>query len=97
MSDQLDEEKNIVKIKQMTISELKECLRKKDFENEHLKSKVVDFTTVQDLQAIGYQNTLWIDWVGRIWHQSCGSYVVGLSAIIMSLIMSLKCEHGLVS
>nr|GEV55271.1 integrase, catalytic region, zinc finger, CCHC-type, peptidase aspartic, catalytic [Tanacetum cinerariifolium] len=27
-------------------------------------------------------------------HQSCESCVVGLSAIIMSLIMSLKCEHG---
>ncbi|GKA37433.1 hypothetical protein Tco_0723998 [Tanacetum coccineum] len=40
MSDQLAEEKNIVKIKQTTISELKECLRKKDFENEYLKSKV---------------------------------------------------------
>ncbi|GJR81004.1 ribonuclease H-like domain-containing protein [Tanacetum coccineum] len=35
----------------MTISELKECLRKKDYENEHLKSKVVDFTTVQNLQV----------------------------------------------
>ncbi|GJS22653.1 hypothetical protein Tco_0451285 [Tanacetum coccineum] len=45
MSDQLVEEKNNIKIKQMTISELEECLRKKDFENEHLKSKVVDFTT----------------------------------------------------
>ncbi|GJW10471.1 hypothetical protein Tco_1576298 [Tanacetum coccineum] len=36
--------------KQTTISELKECLRKKDSKNEHLKSKVVDFTTVQNLQ-----------------------------------------------
>nr|GEW13086.1 hypothetical protein [Tanacetum cinerariifolium] len=51
MSDQLAEEKNIVKIKQTTFSELKECLRKNDFENEHLKSKVVDFTTIQNLQA----------------------------------------------
>nr|GEW68912.1 hypothetical protein [Tanacetum cinerariifolium] len=51
MSDQLAEEKNIVKIKQTTISELKEYLRKKDFENEYLNSKVVDFTTVQNLQA----------------------------------------------
>ncbi|GJS36229.1 hypothetical protein Tco_0534611 [Tanacetum coccineum] len=51
MSDQLAEEKNIVKINQTTISELKECLRKKDFENEHLKSKVIDFTTVQNLRA----------------------------------------------
>nr|GEY16994.1 hypothetical protein [Tanacetum cinerariifolium] len=45
MSDQLAEEKNIVKIKQMIISELKECLHKKDSENEHQKSKIVDFTT----------------------------------------------------
>ncbi|GKA43549.1 hypothetical protein Tco_0736273 [Tanacetum coccineum] len=30
---------------------LKECLRKKDSENEHLKSKIVDFTTVQNLRA----------------------------------------------
>ncbi|GJZ72292.1 hypothetical protein Tco_0636143 [Tanacetum coccineum] len=51
MSDQLVEEKNTVKIKQTTISELEECLRKKDFENEHLKSKVVDFTTVQNLKV----------------------------------------------
>ncbi|GJX10774.1 hypothetical protein Tco_0200633 [Tanacetum coccineum] len=51
MDDQLVEEKNIVKIKQTIISELKECIRKKDFENEHLKSKVVDFTTVQNLQV----------------------------------------------
>nr|GEW12729.1 hypothetical protein [Tanacetum cinerariifolium] len=33
------------------MEELKECLRKMDFENEHLKSKVVDFTTVQNLQV----------------------------------------------
>nr|GEV79550.1 outer membrane protein porin [Tanacetum cinerariifolium] len=51
MSDQLAEEKNNVHIKQTEISELKECLRKKDFENEHLKSKVFDFTTVQNLQV----------------------------------------------
>nr|GEW57444.1 hypothetical protein [Tanacetum cinerariifolium] len=30
-------------------------------------------------------------------HQSCGSCVVGLSAVIMSLIMSLMCEHGVVN
>ncbi|GJZ66914.1 hypothetical protein Tco_0630154 [Tanacetum coccineum] len=35
----------------MTISELTECLRKKDSENEHLKSKIVDFTMVQNLRA----------------------------------------------
>nr|GEU75518.1 hypothetical protein [Tanacetum cinerariifolium] len=51
MSDQLAEEKNIVRIKQTKISELEECLRQNDFENEHLKSKVVDFTTVQNLQV----------------------------------------------
>ncbi|GJT01542.1 hypothetical protein Tco_0822711 [Tanacetum coccineum] len=51
MSDQLVEEKNTVKIKQTTILELEECLRKKDSENEHLKSKVVDFTTGQNLQV----------------------------------------------
>ncbi|GKD92233.1 hypothetical protein Tco_1372070 [Tanacetum coccineum] len=51
MSDQLAEEKNTVKIQQKTISELKDCLHKNDFENEHLKSKVVDFTTVQNLQV----------------------------------------------
>ncbi|GJV77244.1 hypothetical protein Tco_1508828 [Tanacetum coccineum] len=49
MSGQLVELKNTIKIKQMTISELKECLLKKDFENEHLKSKVVDFTTARAL------------------------------------------------
>ncbi|GJV57483.1 hypothetical protein Tco_1458488 [Tanacetum coccineum] len=51
MSDQLAEEKNTVKIKQTIISELEECLRKKDSENEHFKSKVVDFSTVQNLQV----------------------------------------------
>nr|GEX33571.1 outer membrane protein porin [Tanacetum cinerariifolium] len=51
ISDQLVEEKNNVHINQTEISELKECLRKKNFENEHLKSKVVDFTTVQNLQV----------------------------------------------
>nr|GEW25484.1 outer membrane protein porin [Tanacetum cinerariifolium] len=51
ISGQLAELKNTVKIKQMIILELKECLRKKDFENEHLKSKIVDFTTVQNLRA----------------------------------------------
>ncbi|GJU50273.1 hypothetical protein Tco_1219828 [Tanacetum coccineum] len=35
----------------MKISKLEECLRKKDCEREHLKSKVVDFTTVQTLQV----------------------------------------------
>ncbi|GKA78935.1 hypothetical protein Tco_0785472, partial [Tanacetum coccineum] len=30
---------------------LEECLRKKDSENENLKSKIVDFTTVQNLRA----------------------------------------------
>ncbi|GKC20019.1 hypothetical protein Tco_1022169 [Tanacetum coccineum] len=49
MSRQFVELKNTVKIKLTTISELKECLRKKDYENEHLKSKVIDFTTVQNL------------------------------------------------
>nr|GEV52102.1 hypothetical protein [Tanacetum cinerariifolium] len=51
LSDQLAEEKHIVKIKQTEISELEEWLRKKDSENEHLKSKVFDFTTVSNLQA----------------------------------------------
>ncbi|GJZ19229.1 hypothetical protein Tco_0555819 [Tanacetum coccineum] len=51
MSDQLAKEKNTVKIKQMKILELEECLRKKDSENKHLKSKIVDFTTVQNLRA----------------------------------------------
>ncbi|GJT98763.1 hypothetical protein Tco_1094281 [Tanacetum coccineum] len=51
MSDQLAEEKNTLKIKQTKISEPKVCLRKKDSENEHLKSKIVDFTTVQNLRA----------------------------------------------
>ncbi|GJW44492.1 hypothetical protein Tco_0073291 [Tanacetum coccineum] len=51
MSGQLAELNNTVKIQQTTISELKECLRKKNSENEHLKSKIVDFTTVQNLRA----------------------------------------------
>ncbi|GKC31321.1 hypothetical protein Tco_1038615 [Tanacetum coccineum] len=51
MSGQLAELNNTVKIQQTTISELKECLRKNDSENEHLKSKVVDFTTVQNLRV----------------------------------------------
>ncbi|GJT72375.1 hypothetical protein Tco_1031661 [Tanacetum coccineum] len=51
MSDQLAGEKNTVKIQQTTISELNECLRKKNSENEHLKSKIVDFTMVQNLRA----------------------------------------------
>nr|GEW26402.1 hypothetical protein [Tanacetum cinerariifolium] len=51
MAGQLVELKNNVKIKQTTISELKEYLRKKDSENEHLKSKVVDFTMVQNIRA----------------------------------------------
>nr|GFB97854.1 hypothetical protein [Tanacetum cinerariifolium] len=50
LSDQLAEEKHFVKIKQTEISELEECLRNKDFENEHLKSKVVDCTMCQNLQ-----------------------------------------------
>nr|GEV51762.1 hypothetical protein [Tanacetum cinerariifolium] len=50
MSDQLAEE-NTVKIKQTKISELEKCLRKKDSENEHLKSKFVDFTRIQNLRA----------------------------------------------
>ncbi|GJU01262.1 hypothetical protein Tco_1111600 [Tanacetum coccineum] len=52
MSGQLAELNNTVKIQQTTILELKECLRKKDSENEHLKSKIVDFTTVQNLRAL---------------------------------------------
>ncbi|GKF63226.1 hypothetical protein Tco_0186674 [Tanacetum coccineum] len=51
MSDQLVELKYTVKIIQTTISELKECLREKDSENEHLKSKIFDFTMVQNLQV----------------------------------------------
>ncbi|GKB89289.1 hypothetical protein Tco_0961561 [Tanacetum coccineum] len=51
MSGQLAKEKNTVKSKQTKISELEECLRKKDSEKEHLKSKVVGFTTVQNLQV----------------------------------------------
>ncbi|GKB62964.1 hypothetical protein Tco_0919150 [Tanacetum coccineum] len=50
MSGQLVELKNTVKIKQTTISELNECLCKKNSENENLKSKIVDFTTVQNLR-----------------------------------------------
>ncbi|GKE28459.1 hypothetical protein Tco_1443843 [Tanacetum coccineum] len=51
MSDQLAEEKNIVKIQQTTISDLEECLRKKDSKDEHLKSTVVDCTICQNLQV----------------------------------------------
>nr|GEX56152.1 hypothetical protein [Tanacetum cinerariifolium] len=51
MSDPSAEEKNIVNIKQTKIIDLKECLRKKDFENEHLKSKVVDCKMCQNLQV----------------------------------------------
>ncbi|GJT99749.1 hypothetical protein Tco_1110088 [Tanacetum coccineum] len=51
MCGQLVKLKCNVKIKQTTISEIKECLRKKDSENYHLKSKIVDFTTVQNLRA----------------------------------------------
>nr|GEW21561.1 reverse transcriptase zinc-binding domain-containing protein [Tanacetum cinerariifolium] len=51
MSGQLVELKNTIKIKQTIISELKECLRKKNPENKHLKSMIVDFTTVQSLRA----------------------------------------------
>ncbi|GKC28909.1 hypothetical protein Tco_1036203 [Tanacetum coccineum] len=49
MSDQIAEVNNTVKIQQTTISELEECLRKMDFENEHLKSKVIDCTMCQNL------------------------------------------------
>nr|GEY15527.1 hypothetical protein [Tanacetum cinerariifolium] len=49
ISDQIADEKDTVK--QTEISELEECLRKNDFENEHLKSKVIDFTTVHSLQV----------------------------------------------
>ncbi|GJS75957.1 hypothetical protein Tco_0725838 [Tanacetum coccineum] len=51
MSDKLVEIKNTIKIKQTTISELKECLCKKDSKNEHLKSKIVNFTTAQNLRT----------------------------------------------
>nr|GEZ88697.1 hypothetical protein [Tanacetum cinerariifolium] len=51
LSDQLAEEKHIVKIKQTEVSKLEECLRNKDFENEHLKSKVVDCKMCQNLQV----------------------------------------------
>ncbi|GKD16576.1 hypothetical protein Tco_1205734 [Tanacetum coccineum] len=51
MSDQLVELKNTVQIKQTIISKLKECLLNKDSENEHLKLKIVDFTTVQNLRV----------------------------------------------
>nr|GEY65925.1 protein trichome birefringence-like 34 [Tanacetum cinerariifolium] len=51
MSGHLAELNNTVKIQQTTISELKECLLKKDSKNEHLESKIVEFTTVQNLQA----------------------------------------------
>ncbi|GJX03802.1 hypothetical protein Tco_0189718 [Tanacetum coccineum] len=50
MRGQLVELNKTVKIKQTIISELKECMRKKESENEHLKFKVVDFTSVQNLQ-----------------------------------------------
>nr|GEV50233.1 hypothetical protein [Tanacetum cinerariifolium] len=49
ISGQLTKLKNTAKIQQTTISELEEYFYKKDYENEHLKSKVVDFTTVQNL------------------------------------------------
>ncbi|GJZ04294.1 hypothetical protein Tco_0537569 [Tanacetum coccineum] len=51
MSGQLVELNNTVKIQQKKISELKECPRKKNSENEHLKSKIVDSITVQNLRA----------------------------------------------
>nr|GEX40244.1 hypothetical protein [Tanacetum cinerariifolium] len=35
----------------MEISELEECLRNKDFENKHLKSKVIDCKMCQNLQV----------------------------------------------
>nr|GEX62176.1 hypothetical protein [Tanacetum cinerariifolium] len=50
MNDQLAELNNNVKIQHTTLSELEECLRKKDFENEHLKSKIADCTMCQKLQ-----------------------------------------------
>ncbi|GJX53612.1 hypothetical protein Tco_0281981 [Tanacetum coccineum] len=51
MSDQLTKEKNTIQIKQTTILEPKECPRKKDSKNEHLKAKIVDFITVQNLRV----------------------------------------------
>ncbi|GJW08572.1 hypothetical protein Tco_1570995 [Tanacetum coccineum] len=51
MSGQLAELNNTFKIQQTTISKLKEFLRKKNSENEHLKSKIVDFKMVQNLRA----------------------------------------------
>ncbi|GJV91283.1 hypothetical protein Tco_1539096 [Tanacetum coccineum] len=51
MSDQLTKENNTIKIKQTTVSEPKECPRKKDSKNEHLKAKIFDFITVQNLRV----------------------------------------------
>nr|GEV05263.1 retrovirus-related Pol polyprotein from transposon TNT 1-94 [Tanacetum cinerariifolium] len=51
LSDQLIKLKNTVKVKQTKISELEECLRKKNSENEPLKPKVVDCTICQNLQV----------------------------------------------
>ncbi|GJW14680.1 hypothetical protein Tco_0018813 [Tanacetum coccineum] len=58
MSGQLAEMNNIVLKLQTnisdnpkTISKLEECVRKKDFENKHRKSKVVNFTMFQNLRA----------------------------------------------
>nr|GEZ46543.1 ribonuclease H-like domain-containing protein [Tanacetum cinerariifolium] len=50
LSDQLAKEEHFVKVKQTKISELDECLRKKNSKNEHLKPKVVDCTMCQNLQ-----------------------------------------------
>nr|GEW93925.1 hypothetical protein [Tanacetum cinerariifolium] len=58
MSDKLVELNNTVlglqaniSEKQLKILELEECLRKKDFKNEHLKSEAVNVTTFQNLQV----------------------------------------------
>ncbi|GKE32913.1 hypothetical protein Tco_1452235, partial [Tanacetum coccineum] len=51
LSGQLAEQNNTVKIQQTTILELIECMRKKESEKEYLKSKVVDFIMVQNLQV----------------------------------------------
>nr|GEX26826.1 hypothetical protein [Tanacetum cinerariifolium] len=53
LSDQLVEERHIVKTKQTEISKLEECLRNKELqsENEHLKSKVIDCQMCQNLQV----------------------------------------------
>nr|GFB51726.1 hypothetical protein [Tanacetum cinerariifolium] len=65
MSDQLVEEKNTIKIKQTKISELEECLRKTDSENEHLKSKIVDFTTVEELKSVNENLNLSVEKISK--------------------------------